>query len=283
MNARRSSPGSIGVGDQIGGYRVDAIVGRGSIGVVVRAVGPSDTAPVAIKILRPELADDAIARRRLLHEARHATRFSHPNLLAVVDVVDDDERPPYLVMEYLPAGSLADLLRAERSLPISRMLSLAFDLAAGLEALHGEALVHRDIKPANVLFRADGAAVLTDFGFTLGSNDTRLTGQGQVVGTLDYLAPELIRGESASSQSDIYAFGCVIFECLTGRPPFGDRRALEVAKAHLEAEPPDASAVRPDVPVPLGWAAARALAKNPAERPPTALTYARLLVAAAPS
>jgi eukaryotic-like serine/threonine-protein kinase len=282
MNAQRSGHSSIGVGDRIGGYRVEAIVGHGSVGEVVRAVGPSDTAPVAIKVLRSELADDPVARRRLLHEARHATRLNHPNLLSVLDVVDDGNLPPYLVMEYLPAGSLADLLRAGGPLPIRRALVLAVDLAGGLDALRSEALVHRDIKPANVLFRADGTAVLTDFGFALGSNDTRLTGHGQVVGTLDYLAPELIRGEAASPTSDIYAFGCVMFECLTGRPPFGDRRALEVAKAHLEAEPPDASVVRPEIPAALAWAAARALAKDPAERPPTALTYARLLAAAAP-
>jgi serine/threonine-protein kinase len=247
----------------------------------VRAVGGPDTPSVAIKILRPELADDPVAQRRLLHEARHATRLNHPNLLSVLNVVDDGALPPYLVMEHLPGGSLGGLLKAEGPLSISRTLIVAFDVASGLDTLHSDALVHRDIKSANVLFRADSSAVLSDFGFTLGSNDTRLTGQGQVVGTLDYLAPELIRGEAASPQSDIYALGCVVFECLTGRPPFGDRRALEVAKAHLETEPPDASAIRPDIPAALGWAAARALAKDPSERPPTALTYTRLLAAAA--
>jgi eukaryotic-like serine/threonine-protein kinase len=162
------------------------------------------------------------------------------------------------------------------SLAVEATIRIVSDVAAGLDALHRAGIVHRDVKPSNVMLRDDGSATLTDFGLAKGIAYTVLTRPGQVVGTLDYLAPEVIRGGEATPASDIYALGCVAFECLAGAPPFADRSLFGVGSAHLEEEPPE-----PPTSPQLAWALLRALEKEPAERPPTARTYARLLQVAA--
>jgi serine/threonine-protein kinase len=136
--------------------------------------------------------------------------------------------------------------------------------------------VHRDVKPSNIMLRDDGSAALTDFGLAKGTAYSLLTKPGQVLGTLDYLAPELVRGEEATAASDVYALGCVAFECLVGRPPFADRSLLGVGTAHLADDPPV-----PPAPPDVAWALLRALEKAPAARPPTATAYAHLLRSAA--
>ena len=136
--------------------------------------------------------------------------------------------------------------------------------------------MHRDVKPSNIMLREDGSAALTDFGLAKGAAYTVLTRPGQVLGTLDYLAPELVRGEAATPASDVYALGCVAFECLAGTPPFADRSLFGVGTAHLEDDPPD-----PPAPADVARVLLRALEKEPAARPPTATMYAHLLRAAA--
>ena len=182
---------------------------------------------------------------------------------------------PYLVLEYVPGGSLADRL-VVGPLGLDEALDVVASVAAGLGALHRGGIVHRDVKPSNVMFREDGSAALTDFGLAKGAADTVLTRPGQLLGTLDYLAPELLRGGEATQASDIYALGCVAYECLAGRPPFADRSLLGVGRAHLEDEPPE-----PPVSTAVSRVLLLALAKDPAERPPTATMYAHLLRAAA--
>ena len=140
--------------------------------------------------------------------------------------------------------------------------------------------MHRDIKPSNVLFDSDGTAMLTDFGLAKGRAYTVLTRPGQVMGTLDYLAPELIRGKPATPATDIYALGCVAFECVVGRAPFGDKSAFQVGLAHLDEPPPDPGAERPDLPAGFAAAILSALEKEPEQRPATAGAYASLLRAA---
>src|SRR5205085_10034952 len=141
---------------------------------------------------------------------------------------------------------------------------------AGLDALHAAGLVHRDVKPANVLFDENGRALLTDFGLAKGPAYTVLTRTGQIVGTLDYLAPELIRGGPASPATDVYALGCLAYECATGQPPFAGKSIFGLSSAILDQDPDDPCTLRPDMPAAMGWAVLQALAKDPAERPPTA-------------
>ena len=258
---------------RLGDYSLELELGRGAVGVVHRGRSP-DGRVVAIKTFDPALADDETFRARLAHETRVAREVVDPHLVRILEAGEDDGRP-YLVLEYLPGGSLATRL-VDGPLRLEEMLRVVAEVAAGLDALHRGGIVHRDVKPSNVLLREDGSAALTDFGVAKGAAYTVLTRPGEVLGTLDYLAPELIRGGEATLASDVYALGCVAFECLAGRPPFADRSLFGVGTAHLEDDPPD-----PPTSADVGWALLRALAKDPAERPATATTYAHLLRAAA--
>jgi serine/threonine protein kinase len=250
------------------------------MGIVFRATRERDGATVALKVLRDELGQDEDYRRRLAREARAAAEVDHPNLAGVLEVGEADGRS-YLAVRYVDGRSLAERLRAEGPLPLPDLLRLAAEVAAGLDALHERGLVHRDVKPANIMLAADGGAVLGDFGLAKGRAYTVLTKPGQVLGTLDYLAPELIRGEPAGPMSDLYAFGCVIFECMAGAPPFAGRGLLRVGMAHLEEEPADPGAARADLPDAMSWTVRQALAKDPRRRPPTATAFSRMLRVAA--
>jgi serine/threonine-protein kinase len=254
---------------RVGEYEIECELGAGAVGVVYRARS-RDGRTVALKLLHPTLAADAEFRGRLAREFRIARGLRNAHLVAVIDTGESAGRP-YLVCEYIGGGSLADRLRAGR-LTIAEMLRLVANVAAGLEALHRQGLVHRDVKPANVMLRDDGSAALADFGLAKGAAYTPLTRPGQILGTLDYLAPELVRGAEATPSSDLYALGCVAFECLAGTPPFADRSLLGVGTAHLEDEPP-----HPPAPPEVAWALLRALEKEPARRPASPTMYSNLL------
>jgi eukaryotic-like serine/threonine-protein kinase len=187
----------------------------------------------------------------------------------------------YLAVRYVDGRSLAERLAAGGPLEVPELVRLAADVGAGLDALHRRGIVHRDVKPANLLLAADGTAVVGDFGLAKNRAWTVLTRPGQVLGTLDYLAPELIRGEPASPMSDLYALGCVLYECLSGAPPFAGRGVLRIGMAHLEEAPGDPAAGRADVSPALSWTVRQSLAKDPAMRPPGAGTLARMLRLAA--
>jgi serine/threonine-protein kinase len=266
------------VGASIGGYRLEGVLGEGAMGVVYKAVGDSQT--VALKVLKPALSEDDVFRRRFAHEARAAAAVRHRHLVPILEAGEAEGRQ-YLAVSYVSGGSLDDRLERDRTLPLEDLLSLAADVAAGLDALHRQGLVHRDVKPSNIMLEEDGTAALTDFGLAKGPAYTVLTKPGQVMGTLDYLAPELIRGEEASPASDIYALGCVVYECIAGAPPFGGKSMFEVGAAHLQEEPSDPASARDDFPAGVSWAVVQALAKNPAGRPPTATAYSHLLRTAA--
>ena len=262
------------LGDRIGPYKLGELLGEGAVGIVVKAVRDPDGTPVALKVLRPELAPHELFVRRFAHEVRVAQAVRHPNLVPVLDAgVADGQR--YLAARLVAGQSLAARLRTEGALTVGETVRVAMDIGAGLTALHRCALVHRDVKPSNVLLEED-RALLTDFGLAKGAALTVLTKPGLLVGTPQYLAPELLDSGEAASASDVYALGCVVFECLTGRPPFAGT-ALEVALAHLEDEPPDPCELRPGLDEEFGRQVLGALAKDPAERPRTAVMYAHLL------
>ena len=208
----RSEPG---VGDTVGHYRLDARLGEGAVGVVYRARRGSDDAVVALKLLKHRLGEDETFQARFVHEARAARHVEHDHVVPVLDA-GEAGGTSYLVAEYVAGGSLADRLREEGALPIVEALRIGAEVATGLDALHRGGLVHRDVKPSNLMLYEDGRAAITDFGLAKGPAYTVLTEPGQVMGTLDYLAPELIRGEAATPSTDIYAFGCVVYECVTG-------------------------------------------------------------------
>jgi serine/threonine-protein kinase len=275
-----SAADELGAGDQVGPYRLEALLGAGGMGVVYRATREGGGDTVALKVLRGELSDDETFRRRFAHEARSAEEVRHPNLVRVLEAGEDGGRH-YLAVEYVPGATLEERIKESGPLPLPEVVRVATEVGAALDALHALELVHRDVKVSNVLVRDDGAYLLTDFGLAKGRAYTVLTRPGQVMGTLDYLAPELIRGEVATAASDVYALGCTLYECLTGATPFGNKGVLQVGIAHLEEQPPDPRGARPDCPPAFADALLQALEKDAARRPAPASAYAGALAAAA--
>ena len=277
-----SSSGSRGPeeGGTFGPFRLAELLGEGAMARVFRARRSGDDAEVALKVLKTDLAADDTYRRRFVHEARAASGVRNAHLVPILDAGEADGHP-YLAVAYVAGRTLADRLRADGPLPRDEIVRLAVELASGLDALHAADLVHRDVKSSNVLIAADGTALLTDFGLARGPGYTALTRPGQVVGTLHYLAPELIRGEAATPASDLYALGCTVYECVAGRTPFGGRSIFQVGTGHLDDEPDDPGAGRAEWHPTLSRAVLLALRKDPAARPASAGTYARGIRAAA--
>jgi serine/threonine protein kinase len=266
---------SLTPGSRVGPYTLEEFLGQGAVAVVFRAVR-DDGQTVALKVLKEKLAADPVYQRRFVHEARAASEVGNRHLVPIVDAGEAGGRH-FLAQAFIPGRSLADRLESEQQLPVEDVLRIAAEAGAGLDALHTAGLVHRDIKPSNIMLDEQGSAMLTDFGLAKGPAYTVLTSPGQVMGTLDYLAPELIKGGAGTPASDVYAFGCVVYECIAGKAPFADRGLFHVAMAHLNEEPPDPTLARVDLPVQLSWAVLQALAKDPARRPPTAIAYAHML------
>lgn len=259
-------------GESFGPYRLESVLGRGAIGLVFRAEQDDGTV-VALKILRAELVGDAVFERRFAREARVAREVDHPNVVQVLDAGEVDGRC-FLAMRYVHGRSLGEQLATDGPRQIVEVARLAAELGGALDALHLTGLVHRDVKPANILLDESGVSALTDFGLAKGRAYTVLTRPGQILGTVDYLAPEVIRGDGAGPASDIYGLGCVLYACLTGKAPFADPSPFRVTFGHLEEEPADPCAWRDDAPADLSQAILSALAKEPAERPPTARALA---------
>jgi serine/threonine protein kinase len=255
------------VGGLLGRYRLEGVLGQGAMGTVYRAAAEGGD-PVALKVASAELAADETYRRRFEREARIAASLSHPHIVDVVEAGEAEGRP-FLASRLVEGGTLADRIGAG-ALSDDEVVRVVSELAAALDVLHERDLVHRDVKPANVIIDSAGRALLSDFGLARGANDTVLTQPGRVSGTVDYLAPELIRGAPASPASDVYSLGCLAYECLSGRPPFADRPIPDAILAHLEAQPEPLAS-------PLSHAVLQALEKEPGARPPTAAAYALML------
>jgi serine/threonine-protein kinase len=250
------------------------------MGIVFRAIREDGTV-VALKVLKPALVADAEAARRFAREARAAAEVVHPHLIEVIDAGDVDGTA-YLAMHHVAGGSLDDRIRAHGPLALAPAdtARIAAEIGSALDALHAAGLVHRDVKPSNILLDRERGALLTDFGLAKRGDYSMLTAPGQTMGTLDYIAPELLKGSEPGPQADLYALGCVVFECLAGTPPFGGRGMFEVGMAHIGDPPPDPGAARDDVPPELARVVLAALAKRPEQRPPSATAYAEALLAA---
>jgi serine/threonine protein kinase len=260
---------SPGVGSTLGSYRVDAELGQGGMGVVYRAEDLRLRRMVALKVLRASRADDDGYRERFLRESRLAASIEHAAIVPIYEAGETDGLL-YIAMRFVDGVDLAELLRREGPLAPERAVTLVGQLGSALDAAHARGLIHRDVKPSNALIGTDGDgehAYLVDFGITQDTaSQQRLTATDQLVGTLDYIAPERIRGEPVDGRADIYALGCVLFECLTGQPPFVRASEASAIYAHLEEQPPRVSDLRPDLPKALDDVVARALAKDRADR-----------------
>ena len=222
--------------------------------------------PVAIKVLAEHLNEDVAARERFQREARAAAALSfHPGIVTIFDVGEHEGRP-YIVMEYLRGGSLADRLRTDGAQPPGRSLAWLGQAAAALDAAHAAGVVHRDVKPANLLLDDSDNVKVADFGVASAAGLDSFTAAGTVLGTAGYLSPEQARGEQASPASDCYALAVVAFELLTGRRPFARDSTAAEAAAHVHEPPPAASELDPELPPELDDVFARALAKEPERR-----------------
>jgi len=250
------------------------------MGLVFRGHRADGGEVVAVKILRPELSRDEIYRQRFQREVRVASKVEHPNLVRIIDASRDGGLE-YIVVEYFAGGTLDDLLARDEPIPVEDIVRFSRDIAGALDVLHQEGLVHRDIKPSNVMLTETRGAALTDFGLASGRAYTVLTRPGQVLGTLDYIAPEVISGDRAGPASDLYSFACVVYELLVGAAPFAGKSIYEAAVAHLEEMPPRPETIRSGLSTDLGTVVLYGLAKKPGERPRTATALARLLESAA--
>ena len=266
------------VGQRIGSWQVEALIAEGGMGRVYRARS-SDGQEAALKLVKSDLAHDAVFRKRFELEASIAERVEHPHVVPVLDSGEHDGTP-YLAQRLIRGGSLDDRLEREGALDIDFALRVCSEVASGLDALHATGLFHRDVKPANILLDEAETAYITDFGLAKDSQGSLLTRPGQTLGSLDYMAPEQIRAEEITAATDVYALACVMYECVTGKPPFADRQGMRALWAHLQDEPPDATEARPDLPQAFASELRRALAKDPAERPASASALAAALTSA---
>src|SRR6266540_5006027 len=202
-----------------GRYLIVEPLGRGGMAAVYRGTDRVLGRTVAIKVLNPELAEDQRFVERFRHEARAAAALNHPGVVGVFDTGSDGDQH-YIVMEHLEGRTLAEVLRDERLLPPERALSIAAEVAEALEAAHRAGLVHRDVKPSNVMIMPNGTVKVMDFGIARAAAGASFTQTGMVMGTATYFSPEQARSDPVDARSDIYSLGAVLYEMLTGRPPF---------------------------------------------------------------
>ncbi len=272
--------------DRAGRYRLDSKIATGGMGVVWRGTDTRLNRPVAVKVLKPEYADDATFRSRFEGEARSAAALHHPGIAGVYDYGADagdpqvagDEHPPYLVMELVDGQPLSTLLAnartSGRTLDVAVVQDLMAQAADALGVAHRAGIVHRDVKPANLLVTPDRQVKITDFGIARALDSVALTRTGSVMGTPQYLSPEQARGNPSTPASDVYSLGVVAFECLTGRRPFEAETPVATALAHLQQPVPQLPA---QIPGPIAAVVRRALAKNPAERYDDGTAFAEAL------
>ncbi len=245
-------------GSQIADYRIEAVLGRGGMSVVYLAEDLRLKRRVALKLLTPALAEDERFRDRFLRESELAASLDHANVIPIYEAGEADGSL-FIAMRYVEGSDLKALLR-DGPLSEERAVLLAGQVAAALDAAHERGLVHGDVKPSNVLIDGRGHAYLADFGLTKRVTDEHSPGgEAQLMGTIDYVSPEQIRGEDVDGRADVYSLGCLLYECLTGKQPFKRGNDAAILYAHLEDEPPATDTAADPV-------LTRALAKSPDER-----------------
>jgi serine/threonine-protein kinase len=256
-----------------GRYRLTERIASGGMGDVWRAVDETLGRDVAVKVLRPDTADDSGFAERFRAEARHMGGLTHPNIGTVHDFGEDDGTA-FLVMEFLEGEPLSTIIRDEAPMDPQRVSDILFQVASALQAAHDAGVIHRDVKPANIVVDADGYAKLTDFGISRALSEAPLTQTGEVLGTPHYLSPEQAQGQPAGPLSDVYALAVVGYEMITGERPFAGDSMVTTALAHVSSPAPPLPG---DVPEPLRTTVMASLAKDPRQRPESAAEFAEAL------
>ncbi len=249
-------------GTEFAGYVIRERIGRGAMGVVYRAEDPKLSREVALKVVAEHLAEDDQFRARFAQEAKAAARVEHPGVVAIYQT-GEENGVPFLAMRLIRGRELSQVLAERGKIPVAEAVRILTPIAEGLDAAHAAGIVHRDVKPANILVPNDGSpAVLVDFGIGRVMQGTRATRTGSWVGTVDYVAPEQIRGADVDGRADQYSLGCVLYEMIEGKPPFERGDAIQTMFAHASEDVPLSSVDEPGVRAAFN----RALAKDPAAR-----------------
>jgi serine/threonine protein kinase len=253
------------IGTQIAGFRIESVLGRGGMSVVYVAEQVRLGRRVALKVLTTELAWDEQFRERFVRESQIAAAIDHPNIIPIYDAGEDDGLL-YIAMRFVEGPDLKEVLK-RGIVGVGRTIFLIEQIASALDAAHANSLVHRDVKPGNILLEeTTDHAYLTDFGVAKQTTARGLTSTGHFLGTVEYAAPEQIEGGPVDARTDVYALGCVLYECLTSSPPFAHGTEHAVLHAHLVDPPPSVTRIRPELPHAFDGVIATALAKDPAER-----------------
>lgn len=273
-----------------GKYQIRSKIGQGATGAIYRAERINIGDYVAVKVLKPELAEDHTAAERFRREALALGRIRHPNVIAIYDYFErpsQGDRPAsiFLVMELLSGKTLRDVLRDEHLLDIRRTVRLMVQICSALHVAHERNVVHRDLKPENIMIeqydRRQETPKVIDFGLArlrlTGKLIKTLTEQGRVAGTPYYMAPEQWMDRTLDARTDIYALGIICYEMLTGRVPFNAENVMQLANKHVKLPPQPPIELRRDLPIGLSQAILRALAKQPHDRPATTLEFADAL------
>ncbi|MGB2874973.1 MAG: serine/threonine-protein kinase [Gaiellaceae bacterium] len=255
------------IGSELGGYRILEQLGRGGTSVVYRAEHVRLGRTAALKLLSPSFGEDDFGER-FLRESRLAASLDHPNIVPVYDAGEQDDLL-YIAMACVEGTDLKALIAEEGRLPLRRSLWIVGQIASALDAAHARGLVHRDVKPANILVGPEDRIYLSDFGTAKELASSGTTRTGVFVGTIEYCAPEQIEGGQVDARTDVYALACVLYECLTGSPPFHRPSEVAVLNAHLHAAPPQLSKAAPDLRPALDLVISKALSKSPLDRYPS--------------
>jgi streptogramin lyase/predicted Ser/Thr protein kinase len=246
------------------------VIGRGGMSVVYLAEHVRLGRRVALKLLATELADSERFRDRFLRESKLAASIDHPNIVPIYDA-DEADGTLFIAMRYVEGTDLKELIRSEGRLDAGRTAAIVGQVASALDAAHALGLVHRDVKPSNVLLTPDDHVYVSDFGLTKRAlSVSGLTATGQLVGTIDYVAPEHIKGDAVDRRADVYSLGCMVYECLSGHAPYPRDLEVGVLWAHVEEPPPTVTQERPDLPPEVNDVVASAMAKDPEARTATA-------------
>ncbi|MGW1541595.1 serine/threonine-protein kinase [Streptomyces sp. NPDC002309] len=271
------------VGQQIAGYRIEQVIGRGGMAVVYRARDLRLDRTVALKLIAPERARDDTFRRRFAHESRVAAAIDHPHIVPIFEAGETDG-VLYIAMRYVSGLDLRAMLDREGALPVATALRIAVQVASALDAAHEHDLVHRDVKPGNILVAAGTDSehpehiYLTDFGLTKKSLSlSGFTAAGEFVGTLDYMAPEQISGRPVDGRCDLYSLACVVYETLAGGPPFQREEDVALLWAHQYDQPPLLTERRPGIASAAADVLAKALSKIPEDRYGSCLEFVAAL------
>jgi serine/threonine protein kinase len=261
-----SASDSTRIGAEVAGYRIEALLGRGGMSVVYLAEHMRLGRKVALKLLASVLSEDEGFRDRFVRESRRAAELDHPNIVPIYDAGEADGQL-YIAMRYVEGCDLKTLIGREERLSTGRTLYILEQVASALDTAHDHDLIHRDVKPANILIAEPSEMVyLADFGVVKHTASRGLTKTGFFIGTVDYAAPEQIEGLPVDARTDVYALGCVLYECLVGKAPFDREGEVAVMHAHLVEPPPTLTTLRPDLPKSLNRVIASAMAKSKDER-----------------